>query len=758
MFGSSSIRPGQTSGPYTFLGQYATSITTPSATALSEIVIVPPELAQFAGNPQFFGILLKVKDQSGITTINVRRNAEDATKAESIEIGATTSEGAMIARKLVETHFVNQIKLNAKSRNLQKVQTELFSVQGEMASGTVTEFNVDIELVGLVIGAKGGRIKQVESETGCKANVDGKSGRVVVSGPDNAAVQKARELLDLKEQRYPLKPEQVEFLSRHPYEGTLSDIRDQCGLLVARVDKTQLLVVGPLSAVNFCSIVLPTQLEYVDKQIGVEGEQRLAFEQLRGIQRQFGGGFGRRDGDRRDTRIDPHHVGRTGAMSGPSGRREGGGDRERTRGPPGGNFNSGSGSLPHPPSSGGDRRRDPPSAPQSDRPRNKTDVANVTSAAAGLARISLAESGMLPEKKPRERGGPKTAAPAAAQAQTEVAPAPAPEEESRRKRGSKAAKKAIDGSEKEKVPPLVPAPPSPRESAAAASAAPKAPKPAAASADATPESSATADGVALEKRVKKPRERGPKPAAAEAKANPDSTSSPVDSSEGKTTRIAITEGEKAHHLSFFSSLPLSFSLPITRAHTHILSLILSLRVSLFNAPLTVSLFSPLSSPHSRRRREAQQTQEGEKAACQEGQGPCRRRQRHRRRRGHDFGCSFRHPVNFDHDRLCTRARSHARPGACPCAQACRCFAAGVDPGREPRHGPHRVKTSRPTASGLKAQAGPRDVSTHPQPTILTSPTQQGLQVFCLAACPRALVDSCEEERSFLLLTLCRLPC
>jgi hypothetical protein len=38
--------------------------------------------------------------------------------------------------------------------------------------------------------------------------------------------------------------------------------------------------------------------------------------------------------------------------------------------------------------------------------------------------------------------------------------------------------------------------------------------------------------VALEKRVKKPRERGPKPAAAEAKANPDSTSSPVDSSEG----------------------------------------------------------------------------------------------------------------------------------------------------------------------------------------------------------------------------------
>jgi tetraacyldisaccharide 4'-kinase len=45
-------------------------------------------------------------------------------------------------------------------------------------------------------------------------------------------------------------------------------------------------------------------------------------------------------------------------------------------------------------------------------------------AAAGLARISLAESGMLPEKKPRERGGPKTAAPAAAQVQAEAAPAP----------------------------------------------------------------------------------------------------------------------------------------------------------------------------------------------------------------------------------------------------------------------------------------------------------------------------------------------
>lgn len=533
-------------GPYKPFAQYASAMSTPSATSISEIVTVPPDLSLFAGNPQFYSTLLKVKDQSGITTINVRRNVEDGTKAESIEIGAPTADSAMIARKLVETHFVNQIKLNAKSRNLQKVQTELFSVQGEMASGTVAEFNVDVDLVGLVIGAKGTRIKQVEAETGTKANVEGKTGRIIVSGPDNVSVQKAKELLDLKEQRYPLKPEQMVFLSRYPYDGSLGDIRDQCGLLVARIDKDQLLVVGPQSAITFCTIILPTQLEYVDKQISVEGEQRLAVEQLRGIQKQFGGGFARRDGgssydrrdqrDSRDVRVDPRNLGRTGAISGPSSGR-GGGAREAGDRPRGLSGNGNRADMPpRPPSKEGKTGF---SGPSQDRQRTKAESASVTAAAAGLARATLADTGMLPEKKPRERGPRDPKVPAA------PAPAPEtkkPEEEktSPRKRGARPPAAKQEGEKAEKSLPTPPVAP-------AASTAKVAPDGAA---------SAAAAAGALEKRTKKPREpreRGPKQpkTATDAGAANDT---PAAEGNKEATRITITEGSLLKSFSVFSAI------------------------------------------------------------------------------------------------------------------------------------------------------------------------------------------------------------
>jgi KH domain len=49
--------------------------------------------------------------------------------------------------------------------------------QGEMASGMIVDFNIDPDLVGIAIGKKGARIKQVEKDSGVSSvNVDGKSG------------------------------------------------------------------------------------------------------------------------------------------------------------------------------------------------------------------------------------------------------------------------------------------------------------------------------------------------------------------------------------------------------------------------------------------------------------------------------------------------------------------------------------------------------------------------------------------------------
>jgi hypothetical protein len=131
---------------------------------VSELVQVPAELAAFAADPKFQQILLRVKEQSLVNFISLNRLSDDF--VESIAIDAPSKESAALARGLIETHLKLQMKVKAAENRLLRVQTDLFSTQGEIASGQMVEFMVPPELIGLVIGKKGARIKQIESETG----------------------------------------------------------------------------------------------------------------------------------------------------------------------------------------------------------------------------------------------------------------------------------------------------------------------------------------------------------------------------------------------------------------------------------------------------------------------------------------------------------------------------------------------------------------------------------------------------------------
>lgn len=162
---------------YNLVGQrpYATAIAPISRSAISEIVSVPPELGELVADPQFHQILLKIKEQSSINTIVVDR--VDFKTAKAIIIDAPTSEFALLARKLIEIHFKQQMKILAAEERLQKVQMDLFSAQGEMASGLMVDFSINPELIGIVIGKKGARIKKIQEETGVtNVNVDGNTG------------------------------------------------------------------------------------------------------------------------------------------------------------------------------------------------------------------------------------------------------------------------------------------------------------------------------------------------------------------------------------------------------------------------------------------------------------------------------------------------------------------------------------------------------------------------------------------------------
>ncbi len=110
-----------------------------------------------------------------INFISLNRISENS--VESVAIDAPTKESAQLARNLIQTHFNLQQKLIQAESRLQKVQTDLFSAQGEIASGMMVEFSIPSDLVGLIIGKKGCRIKQIEQDTGVTAiNVNGESG------------------------------------------------------------------------------------------------------------------------------------------------------------------------------------------------------------------------------------------------------------------------------------------------------------------------------------------------------------------------------------------------------------------------------------------------------------------------------------------------------------------------------------------------------------------------------------------------------
>ena len=131
--------------------------------AISEVVMVPENLGVFAADPKFQTILLKVKEQSNINTVAVNRLDNVAT---SIFIDAPNVESALMARQLIEIHFKQQLKLLAAEEKLKRVENDLFLAQGEMASGHMVEFTIDPSLIGIIIGKKGVRIKEIEKESG----------------------------------------------------------------------------------------------------------------------------------------------------------------------------------------------------------------------------------------------------------------------------------------------------------------------------------------------------------------------------------------------------------------------------------------------------------------------------------------------------------------------------------------------------------------------------------------------------------------
>mgnify|MGYP003386238540 CR=1 FL=1 len=108
---------------------------------------------------------MKIKEQSSVNAISIDRGTNKTT----IIIDSHIPENATQAKMLLVMKFKHQVKLQASEDKLKKIQNDLFTTQGSIASGHVVEFYVEQDVVGLIIGKKGARIKQTEVESGVQS-------------------------------------------------------------------------------------------------------------------------------------------------------------------------------------------------------------------------------------------------------------------------------------------------------------------------------------------------------------------------------------------------------------------------------------------------------------------------------------------------------------------------------------------------------------------------------------------------------------
>jgi len=268
---------------------------------------VPEELQSWCSEApeELAEVLAKVKRKTQVQSLSLEENPSRL-GGKVIRIGAQTKNLCSTTEMILNMHFKQQLQLEKHAQRVQLVQAELTSYQQEYARGLIIEFKLAEPLIGLAIGKEGSHIKKVREETGVtridfEDAVDGYA-TVQIQGKTTDAVMAAKEMMDLKEEEFPLSEEQFAYFDAQRI--TMASIRESSGAKVVnlRNGNGSILLIGSQSSLANAKLLLETQLEYLHKHFELRESEKMIRSKLRALQVSSGGrGQGRnREGSSQD--------------------------------------------------------------------------------------------------------------------------------------------------------------------------------------------------------------------------------------------------------------------------------------------------------------------------------------------------------------------------------------------------------------------------------------------------------------------------
>ena len=186
------------------------------------------------------------------------------------------------AALLVESVLERRIKLQQRLAIKDKLDQERAKVQDELDRGLRVEFTVDPKFMGMVVGAKGSRIRMVQER--CRIDrvvVDREACVVRIVGSDPVEVRKARNLLEVKEEIVAAPDDRARRVLIGKGGKNIQDVQKRSGAVSIDVDHDEgvVRILGTASAAAAAKVLVESLVSHLDEMDAATDElENLRWE------------------------------------------------------------------------------------------------------------------------------------------------------------------------------------------------------------------------------------------------------------------------------------------------------------------------------------------------------------------------------------------------------------------------------------------------------------------------------------------------